>query len=85
MGEVKKLVNDVINISEAINILRTELLQENEKNKDKIRSILYMLCSYIRAVDVRAKGVKFEIEKDEDVKFEYDISGVQYDINKKDA
>ena len=76
MGEVKKLVNDVINISEAVNILRTELLQENEKNKDKIRSILYMLCSYIREVDVRAKGVKFEIEKDEGTKFEYDISGL---------
>ena len=81
MGEVKKLVNDVINISEAINILRTELLQENEKNKDKIRSILYMLCSYIREVDVRAKRVKFEIEKDEDGGIEYDISGLKYDIN----
>ena len=81
MGEVKKLVNDVINITEAINILRTELLQENEKNKDKIRSILYMLCSYIREVDVRAKGVKFEIEKDEDGGIEYDISGLKYDIN----
>ena len=63
MGEVKKVVCDVLNISEAVKILRTELLQENEKNNDKIRSILYMLCSYIREVDVRAKGIKFEIEK----------------------
>ncbi|MBO5098828.1 MAG: hypothetical protein J6C16_01525, partial [Clostridia bacterium] len=73
MGEVKKLVNDVLNITEAVNILRTELLQENGKNKDKIRSLLYMLCSYCRDVDVRAKGVKFEIEKDEDAEIEYDI------------
>ncbi len=87
MGEVKKLVDDVLNISEAINILRTELSRENdrEKNNDKIRSILYMLCSYMREVDVRAKKVKFEIEKDEGAKIEYDISGLQYDINKKDA
>ena len=83
MGEVKKVVRDVLNISEAVNILRTELLQENEKNNDKIRSILYMLCSYIREVEARAKGVKFEIEKDEGAEIEYDISGLRYD--KKDA
>ena len=84
MGEVKKVVRDVLNISEAVNILRTELLRENdkEKNNDKIRSILYMLCSYIREVETRANNVKLEIEKDEDAEIEYDIPGLQYD---KDA
>ena len=78
MGEVKKLVNDVLNITEAVNILRTELLQENGKNKDKIRSLLYMLCSYGRDVDIKARRVKFEIEKDE---FENGIDNNNFEID----
>ena len=80
MEKAKKLANDVLNITEAVNMLSTELLCENDKdrNNDKIRSIFYMLCSYCKEVDVRPKDVKLEIEKDENAQIEYDIPRLKY-------
>lgn len=67
MGEVKEVINDLLNMTETIRIIRTDLLTDNHhgKNNAKIKSLIHLLCSYSRDVDVKARGVKFEIEKDE--------------------
>lgn len=75
MGEVKALVDEVLNVTEIVNVLRTDWLPNNEKgeNDDKIKSVLNMLCKYCIYVEARARKIKNQIEKDEGVELEYDI------------
>ncbi len=80
MGEVKEVLNDLLNMTETIKIIRTDLLTDNYhgKNNDKIRSLIHLLCSYGRDVDIKARRVKFEIEKDE---FENGIENNNFEID----
>ena len=73
--EVKALVDEVLNITEIMNVMRTDWMPNNKKgeNDDKIKSALSMLCKYCVYVEARARKIKGQIEKTEGAGFEYDI------------
>lgn len=75
-GEVKALVEEVLNVTEIVNVLFTDWIHNNKnrKNDDKIKSVLSMLCKYCIYVEARARKIKLQIEKDEGSEIEYDIS-----------
>ena len=87
MGEVKKLANETLNVTNTLNVIRNDLIPNNKFGKydEKIKSLVNMLCTYAMHLEARARTVKFEVEKDEGPEIIYDIEGVKYNINEKDV
>lgn len=73
--EMKILVDEILNVTEMLSVVRKDWLPDNKngKNDDKIKSMLNILCKSCRTLEAKARSVKQQIKKAEGPEFEYDI------------